>query len=290
MTQAFVLVLFFLLAPAVHAGEMPAFEGLIEPREVVNFGSKVPGILEKVYVERGDRVSTGQVLARLKSGVEAAALRSAEAKVDFGQRKSQRNEELTKKKLISVHEKDEIETELQLARLQVSEAREQLELRVIRSTVDGVVVKRTGAPGGYVAGTLPDRGPIDPLNVELVIPVQFIGAIKEGMTAKILPDDPWAANTKPGSSLSTRSSTRPAALSACAWNCPTRSCPAGGPQVSSAVLNARCSGIQELESFIRTRPDTMSPAARIRTALNGSARNVTPTMNAPIEPMPVQTV
>lgn len=191
MRQAFVLVLFFLLAPAVHAGEMPAFEGLIEPREIVNFGSQVPGILEKVYVERGDRVSTGQVLARLKSGVEAAALRSAEAKVDFGQRKSQRNEELTKKKLISVHEKDEIETELQLARLQVSEAREQLELRVIRSTVDGVVVKRTGAPGGYV-GEEPflTVARIDPLNVELVIPVQFIGAIKEGMTAKILPDEP----------------------------------------------------------------------------------------------------
>lgn len=191
MKQAFVFVLFFLLVSAVHAGEMPAFEGLIEPREVVDFGSQVPGILEKVFVERGDRVSTGQVLARLKSGVEAAALKSAEAKVEFGQRKSQRNEELTRKKLISVHEKDEIETELQLARLQVSEAREQLELRVIRSSVDGVVVKRTGAPGGYV-GEEPflTVAQIDPLNVELVIPVQFIGTIKEGRRAKVLPDEP----------------------------------------------------------------------------------------------------
>jgi len=191
MKKALVLVLFFLLVPAAHAGEMPPFEGLIEPREVVNFGSQVPGILEKVYVERGDKVSTGQILAKLKSGVEAAALRTAEARVDFGQRKSQRNEELTKKKLISVHEKDEIETELQLARLQVSEAREQLELRVIRSTVDGVVVKRTGAPGGYV-GEEPflTVAQIDPLNVELVIPVQFIGAIKEGRKARVMPDEP----------------------------------------------------------------------------------------------------
>lgn len=191
MRQAFVLVLFFLLAPAVHAGEMPAFEGLIEPREIVNFGSQVPGILEKVYVERGDRVSTGQVLARLKSGVEAAALRSAEAKVDFGQRKSQRNEELTRKKLISVHEKDEIETELQLARLMVVEAKAQLETRVIRSTIKGVVVRRTGAPGGYV-GEEPflTVAQIDPLSVELVIPVQYIGSIKEGATATVLPEEP----------------------------------------------------------------------------------------------------
>jgi len=180
-----------MLAVTARAGELPPFEGFIEPREVVNFGSPVPGILEKVMVERGDRVEVGQVLARLKSGVEAAALRTAEAKVDFGQRKSQRNEELTRKKLISVHEKDEIETELQLARLMVAEAKEQLELRVIRSTVKGVVVKRTGAPGGYV-GEEPflTVAQIDPLHVELVIPVQHIGSIREGVTARVLPDEP----------------------------------------------------------------------------------------------------
>jgi RND family efflux transporter MFP subunit len=191
MKRGFFLALLCMLAATARAGELPPFEGLIEPREVVNFGSPVPGILEKVMVERGDRVEVGQVLARLKSGVEAAALRTAEAKVDFGQRKSQRNEELTRKKLISVHEKDEIETELQLARLMVAEAREQLELRAIRSTVRGVVVKRTGSPGGYV-GEEPflTVAQIDPLNVELVIPVQFIGAIKEGAVAKVLPDEP----------------------------------------------------------------------------------------------------
>ena len=186
-----ILALLCLLTAPAFAGELPPFEGLIEPREVVDFGSPVPGILEKVMVERGDRVRVGQVLARLRSGVEAAALRTAEAKVDFGERKLERNAELTKKRLISVHEKDEIETELQLARLQVAEARQQLELKIIRSTIDGVVVKRTGAPGGYV-GEEPflTVARIDPLNVELVIPVEYIGAIREGDTAKVLPEEP----------------------------------------------------------------------------------------------------
>lgn len=191
MKRGFFLVVLCLLAAPALAGDLPPFEGLIEPREVVNFGSQVPGILEKVLVERGDRVEVGQILARLKSGVEAAALKTAEAKVAFGQRKLQRNEELTKKRLISVHEKDEIETELQLARLQVAEAREQLELRVIRSTVRGVVVKRTGAPGGYI-GEEPflTVAQIDPLNVELVIPAQYIGAIRVGDKATVLPEEP----------------------------------------------------------------------------------------------------
>lgn len=191
MKRGLFLALVFMLASTARAGEFPPFEGIIEPREVVNFGSQVPGILEKVMVERGDRVEAGQVLARLKSGVEAAALRTAEARVDFALRKSQRNEELTKKKLISAHDKDEIETELQLARLMVAEAREQLELRVIRSTVKGVVVRRTGSPGAYL-GEEPflTVAQIDPLNVELVLPVHYIGSIKEGAVAKVLPEEP----------------------------------------------------------------------------------------------------
>ncbi len=186
-----IMVLLCLLTAPCLAGELPPFEGLIEPREVVNFGSPVPGILEKVMVERGDRVQVGQVLARLRSGIEAAALRTAAARVEFGERKLKRNEELTRKRLISAHENDEIETELQLAHLQLNEAKAQLELRSIRSTIDGVVVRRTGAPGGYV-GDEPflTVAQIDPLNVELVLAAQYLGIISEGDTAKVLPDEP----------------------------------------------------------------------------------------------------
>jgi RND family efflux transporter MFP subunit len=191
MKRGLILVVVLCVCTVAQAGSLPVFEGLIEPREVVGFSSQIPGILEKVLVERGDRVEVGQVLAKLKSGVEAAAVRTAEARVDFGQRKVERNTELHKKKLISVHEKDELETEVQLARLQQIEAREQMELRTIRSTINGVVVKRSGAPGEYV-GEDPflTVARIDPLNVELVISVEYFGAIKEGVTARVMPDPP----------------------------------------------------------------------------------------------------
>jgi RND family efflux transporter MFP subunit len=175
----------------VAAAELPPFEGLIEPRELVGFSSQVPGILEEVKVERGDRVSRNQVLARLKSGVEAAAVRLAEAKVEFGRRKVVRNEELYKKELISIHDKDELETQAQLAELELMEARERLALRTIRSTVDGVVVERKGAPGAYV-GEDPflTVARLDPLNVELVIPVDYFGAIQEGARVQVILEPP----------------------------------------------------------------------------------------------------
>ncbi len=101
-----------LLATSVIAAELPPLDGLVEPNDLVEFSSQVPGILESVAVERGARVDQDQVLAQLKSGVEKSAVKVAEARVEFGKRKSVRNSELYKKQLISIHDKDELETEI----------------------------------------------------------------------------------------------------------------------------------------------------------------------------------
>ena len=68
----------------------------------------------------------GQVLATLRSGVERAALDLAKAKVAFAARKVQRNKELYRKQMISIHQKDELETELKLLELEMKEAKERL--------------------------------------------------------------------------------------------------------------------------------------------------------------------
>ena len=173
------------------AATLPVLEGLIEPSELVDFSSQVPGIIEELTVERGDLVKQGQVLARLKSGVEQAAVNLAQARVEFGQRKALRNEELYKKQLISQHEKDELETEIQLAQLELAEAEERLKLRTIRSTINGVVVERLGAAGEYV-GEEPflTVARLHPLHVEVVVPVMYLGMIVKGRTAQVILEEP----------------------------------------------------------------------------------------------------
>jgi len=165
-------------AGSVAGADLPPLEGLLEPNEVVKCSSQTPGILEQLTVERGDQVKKGQVLARLKSGVEKAVVNRARARVEFGQRKAQRNAELYKKQLLSLHDKDELETEIRQAQLELIEAEERLKLRTIQSTVDGVVVKRTGAPGDYVGEeSFLTVASIDPLNVEVIVPAAYFGAI-----------------------------------------------------------------------------------------------------------------
>jgi len=166
------------------------FEGMIEPYEIVNVSSQVAGILEMV-AERGDIVRKGQVVAQLRAGVENANVNLARAQVEFSRRKLERNREMFLKKHISEHEMDEIETEISKGEALLQDAAEKLEMRTIRSTVDGVVMKRELSAGEYV-GEKPILAiaQIHPLNVEVVVPVRHLGAVREGMNAEIRPELP----------------------------------------------------------------------------------------------------
>lgn len=166
-------------------------EGMIEPSEIVKVASQVAGIIETVPVERGDVVKKGQVVATLKSGVEKANVELAQSQVDFSKRKLERNKDLFLNKHISDHERDEIETELKKNQALLQDAREKLEMRTIRSTVDGVVVKRELSPGEYISDKhILVIARINPLYVEVVVPVKRYGSITKGMTAEVRPEAP----------------------------------------------------------------------------------------------------
>ncbi len=186
-----VMVGFSLFAASLVMAATEDFEGLVYPSEVVKVSSQISGILEEVAVERGDLVKKGQVLARLKSGLEKAALELARANVEFLKRKMERNVELAKKKLISAHENDELVTEYRKAELQLDEVQEKLKLRTILSTIDGVVTERLMAPGDYVGETpILKLASLNPLKVEVIVPAKRFGSVKRGMKAEVRPELP----------------------------------------------------------------------------------------------------
>src|SRR5262249_46260284 len=55
---------------------------IIEPFIATELGSPATGILEELPVDRGDRVSKGMVVARLRSDLEQASLDLAKARAD----------------------------------------------------------------------------------------------------------------------------------------------------------------------------------------------------------------
>lgn len=198
---------------------------IIEARQTVEIRSPVEALIESVRVQRGDFVTKGQVIATLQSGPERAALdlartraqsvgeiKVAEARVGITEKKYRRAEELFAQKFISENARDEARAEFQLAtedlgrtrenqRLaeqEVKRAAEVLALRTITSPFTGVVVEVMLRPGEFGATTIKDPimklAEIDPLNVEVVLPVKLYGQIKIGQKAVVMPESPIGGN------------------------------------------------------------------------------------------------
>ncbi|UCH46876.1 MAG: efflux RND transporter periplasmic adaptor subunit [Betaproteobacteria bacterium] len=209
--------LIFLTAPALAS----EFDCLIEARQTVEVRSSVEAVIEKIHVRRGDYVRKGQVLVNLESGAERAALelarsratmqgeiKAAEARLELASKKRQQAQELYEQKFVSATARDEAVAEYKLATEQLRQAREnkllaQLEvkrtseilaLRTIRSPLTGLVVETVLSPGEFATSNLKDPilrlVEINPLNVEVILPVSEFGRIKAGTEAIVLPEEP----------------------------------------------------------------------------------------------------
>ena len=179
-------------ADHARAGSADGYECLIEPHVDVSVSSAVRGVVSRVRVERGEKVKKGQVLVELVDGIETAAYELAKARSEFADRTNGRNAELVEEKLISSNEKDQLETDALLARLEKREALEVLKLRTIRSPISGVVADVAVDSGEFVDEQEIMRiVQLDPLNVEVVVPVALYGLIEKGTKGEVRPEAPF---------------------------------------------------------------------------------------------------
>ena len=194
-------------------GLLPQMDCIVEPSEIVELGSSVPGVLNETYVERNDFITEGDIVAELDSRVERATLDLANARADlntslelrrenaaFGQRTKKRNQELFDDSTISAQDMDKVETETHIAQLQARQeednkriaeleaarAEQALNQRIVRSPISGVVTEKYKSVGEYVeAEPIYRIANLDPLHVELIVPTEHLGAIERGMKAQI---------------------------------------------------------------------------------------------------------
>ncbi len=216
------------LAYAEAGSEMPTFDCVIEPSEIIELGSASTGVLESVHVYRADRVRAGEEVARLESKVEEAALQVARLRAkhevpvslrkraaELSERTRIRHAPLVNRSAVSQQEMDEIEVEAEIATLQVQDeeenlriAREELrraraimERRIIRSPVDGVIMERFKTAGEFVEDEpILKIAKLHPLHVEVILPVEYLGRIQPFMKAEVvaaIPDaEPHIAEVK----------------------------------------------------------------------------------------------
>ncbi|WP_338847204.1 efflux RND transporter periplasmic adaptor subunit [Massilia sp. W12] len=200
------------------------FDCLIEPAQTVDIASPVTGLLEKVHVKRGERISQGQVLASLEARAESAATalalyksqmqgpgKSAESKLEFAKKKFTRKRDMQSSNYLSAQERDDAEGEMKQAEAEVllaKENREQaklewqqqsslLNLRTIRSPFSGVVTDQLLYPGEIVEPSSGSQkkpilriAQIDPLRIHVILPLAAFGKVKAGMKVQVSPEAP----------------------------------------------------------------------------------------------------
>lgn len=195
---------------------LPAMDCIVEPSQIVELGTGVPGVIDEIHFEKNDFITANEVVAELDSRVELATLELANARAsidtslnlrrrnaDFGLRTQRRNQKLFKDSTISAQDMDKVKTETYIAQLQAQQeednkriaeleavrAQQALNQRIVRTPISGVIMERYKSVGEYVeAEPVFKIANLDPLHVELIVPIEHLGQIERGMKAEVALD------------------------------------------------------------------------------------------------------
>lgn len=135
--------------------------GAIEPRDEIEIKPQISGIISEIFVEAGNQVREGDVIAKIKVIPDESQLSSAQFRVQEAERqlelarsKHERTEELYNKKYVSREEYEESATSLANAKINLESAQDALSIirdgvsssnaqgsnTLVRSTITGLVL------------------------------------------------------------------------------------------------------------------------------------------------------
>jgi HlyD family secretion protein len=182
--------------------------GTINPVALVNVGSQVSGTVVELKADFNDRVKKGQVLLKLdptifnaQVGQARASVASAQASARLAQASYERNKQLVAQNFVSSLALDQSRRELDVARANQQLANAQLERAladvnnsVIRSPIDGVIIKRTIDLGQTVAASFNTPNlfqiaqDLTKMQIDTSVSEADVGALKDGLPARFVVD------------------------------------------------------------------------------------------------------
>ncbi len=182
--------------------------GTLQAVTTVQVGTQVSGSIAALYADFNDRVTKGQVIARLDTTLLDAALKDALSGLERVSALSQqataerdRARSLFQRDLISRAELEQAEASarvaaanLSSARAQVERARINLRYAIIESPIDGIVLSRAVEPGQTVAASFNTptlftiAGDMTEMNVQAAVDEADIGRLRKGQSATFTVD------------------------------------------------------------------------------------------------------
>lgn len=149
------------------------------------YSAENAGKVEHLAVDLGDKVSKGQILARIDYQMQKAQKEQAQAAFDLAQKTFDRLSALRNEELISQQQIDEAKNAVTQAKAQLTIAEVNFNHSVVRAVEKGTVVKKFMEKGEYVGPGSPIFQIVDysKIKVEAQVPETQVAKIQKGMRA-----------------------------------------------------------------------------------------------------------
>ncbi len=182
--------------------------GTLNPVALVNVGTQVSGTVSELNVDFNDRVKRGQVLLKIDPTLlqavinqNVASLNAARAQFTLADSNYHRNAKLVNQGFISVAALEQLRQTLDAAtaQVQVSEAvleraRADMANSIIRSPIDGVIIKRTADLGQTVAASFQTPNlfviarDLKKMQIDTNVSEADVGLLKDGQAVRFIVD------------------------------------------------------------------------------------------------------
>ncbi len=153
--------------------------------------AKIPGYLKSISVDKGDRVQSGQVIARLESPELDEQVNNARATYDLQRITDRRNQALKREGVIAAQTADEARAAMLEAKATLDQLIAMQQYKIIRAPFDGIVTARYVDPGHLIPQqTAPSSANTPVVAISTLAPLRVYAEIPQSVAPFVHDGDP----------------------------------------------------------------------------------------------------
>jgi len=177
-----------LVRPVIRGASSRTLElpGTIHGFVETQIHAKIAGYLTAIYVDKGDRVKQGQLLALLDSPELDHQTANARATYNFAELTDKRNQSLLRLSVLAPQAADQSHAQMLEAKENLDQLISMQAYKAIRAPFDGIVTARYVDPGALIAeSTTPSSATAPLLDLAVVTPVRVYANVPQSSAAFI---------------------------------------------------------------------------------------------------------